>query len=68
MCSGCLSRIVLGMHPLILSTVTNQLAENRVDSGRRARASRRRLLRRGGRAAPRFSGHSGRLRTSGAGR
>jgi hypothetical protein len=52
---------LIGMHPFILSAVTNQLAEDRAETARRARRiPRRHLLVRGAaRGAPR---HAGRLR------
>jgi hypothetical protein len=61
---------LIGMHPFILSAVTNQLTEDRVETARRARRfPRRRLFSRGAsRGAPRISGSPGRLRASGAGR
>jgi hypothetical protein len=64
-----LSRSLIGMHPFILSAVTNQLAEDRAETARRfRRAHARRLFSRGGRrGAPRSSVSPGRLRASGAG-
>jgi hypothetical protein len=61
---------LIGMHPFILSAVTNQVIEDRVDTAQRARrVSRRRMFSRGGsRGAPRISGTPGRLRLRGAGR
>jgi hypothetical protein len=70
MCGPGLSRSLIGMHPFILSAVTNQLVEDRVETARRARrVSRRRLFSRGGsRGAPRVSHSPGRLRLRDAGR
>jgi hypothetical protein len=65
-----LSRSLIGMHPFILSAVTNQVIGDRVDTAQRARRiSRRRIFSRGGsRGAPQVSGSPGRLRLRGADR